>query len=48
MALIISQPLGLRIQREITTSGIPGSLEIVSIERKDRGRMKIHRVSTRG
>jgi hypothetical protein len=48
MALILSQPLGLRIQRELTTSGIPGSLEIVSVERKDRGCMKLHRVSTRG
>ena len=48
MALIISQPVGLRIQKEITTSGNPGSLEIVAIERKDRGRVKIHRVSTRG
>ena len=32
VALILAQPLGLTIQRDITTSGDMGALEIVSIE----------------
>jgi hypothetical protein len=51
-ALIVSQPVGLSIQRHITTFGDPGDLEIVEINRKEgfvplAGKMMIHRVNTR-
>ena len=46
LALIVAQPLGLRIQEKITTCGSPGSLKIVSVEPVKRGRMKAHRILT--
>ena len=46
LALIVAQPLGLRIQEKITTCGFPGSLKIVSVEPVKRGRMKAHRILT--
>ncbi len=47
-ALVMAQPLGLLIQARITTSGDPGSLEVVTIQRRQRGRMTTHRIQTRG
>jgi hypothetical protein len=47
IALIISQPLGLLLQARVTTSGDPGSLEVISITHRTQGRMTIHRVQTR-
>jgi len=47
LALIFSRPLGTRIQQRITTTGDPGDLEILSIEKKPRGKIMAHRVSTR-
>ena len=47
-ALILSQPLGLAIQRDVTTSGDPGGLQIVSIKRRRIGALTFHRVETRG
>ena len=47
-ALIFSQPLGLVIQRDVTTSGDPGDMEIVSIKRSRLGRFTLHRVETCG
>ena len=46
--LIISQPLGLAIQRDVTTSADLGGLEIVSIKRHRIGVFTLHRVETRG
>jgi len=48
LALIISQPLGTLLQARYTTSGVPGSLEVVAIHRRKRGKMMAHRVQTRG
>ncbi len=48
IALIISQPLGLELQRRVTTSGDPGSLEVISITHREQGRLSIHRIHTRG
>jgi hypothetical protein len=48
IALIISQPLGLEVQRRVTTSGDPGSLEVVSITHRVQGHVSIHRIQTRG
>jgi hypothetical protein len=46
-ALILSQPLGLRIQKNVTTLGDPADLEIMGITKRHRGRMTIHRIETR-
>lgn len=48
LALIAAQPLALSIQRHITTSGQPGSLEVVAITNKTQGRMTLNRIETRG
>lgn len=48
MALIAALPLGLQIQREVTTSGEPGDLKVVSISRTERGGLVIHFVQTQG
>lgn len=47
-ALILSQPLGMAIQRDVTTSADPGALEIVSVTRRRIGAVTLHRVETRG
>jgi hypothetical protein len=48
LVLVLSQPLGLSIQEHITTSGDPGSLEVVEIIKSQRGGMIVHRITTRG
>lgn len=50
VALIVSQPLGLTLQRYITTEGDPGDLEIVEVARLKTpvgSRVAVHRVWTR-
>lgn len=46
LALLIAQPLGLQVQRHITTASAPGTLKLRSIRRISRGRPTIHRVFT--
>ncbi len=48
LALIFGQPLGLALQANVTTSGYPGEMRVVEIQVSQRGRMKAHRVITRG
>jgi hypothetical protein len=48
LAMIFAQPLGLRIQKNITTSGHPGDMEILRIIPSSRGRVSSYRVLTRG
>ena len=48
LALILANPVGMTLQREVTTSGAPGSLVVVRIESRRRGRWASHRVITRG
>jgi hypothetical protein len=48
VGLILAQPLGLKVQERITTSGVPGSLEVIDIIPTRRGRIKAHHVLTRG
>jgi hypothetical protein len=48
LALVLARPLGLYLQREVTTSGVPGGLDIVSITSKRRGRWHTHRIRTSG
>lgn len=48
-AVIISQPLGPKVQEKVTTSGTPGTLiikQIVRYERDIPGRPAMHRVQT--
>lgn len=53
MALIVSQPLGLALQRHFTTLGDPGDLEIVEVSRHEvktplgGDGLTVHRVKTR-
>lgn len=37
IALVVSQPIGMSLQKHITTDGDPGDLEIVSIKRRQVG-----------
>lgn len=48
LALMFAQPLGMRLQKYVTTSGVPGNLEIIAIECINRGRLTAHRITTRG
>lgn len=45
IALILGQPLGFALQKHLTTSGQPGTLEIVDVHRESPTR---HRICTRG
>ena len=48
-AIILSQPLGPKVQEKVTTSGTPGNLvikQIVRYERELKGRPLMHRVQT--
>lgn len=48
LALILSQPMGMSLQKHVTTCGNPGNMEIVEIIPTKQGRFKAHRVVTRG
>lgn len=48
IALIFAQPMGLLFQEHVTTSGQPENLEVTEITPSQRGRIKAHRVLTRG
>ena len=50
LALIVSQPLGMSLQKHITTKAEPGDLELVNITRRELNfpiRMVMHQVVTR-
>jgi hypothetical protein len=48
LALILAQPLGLSVQKHLTTSGHPGDLEIVEVVPTRKGQLKAFRILTRG
>jgi hypothetical protein len=48
LALMLAQPIGMQVQEHVTTSGKPGDLQVVEIFASPRGRIKAHRVITRG
>lgn len=48
LALIFSQPVGLAVQREVTTSGVMGALEITDITLLKNAGPKTHFVRTQG
>jgi len=47
LALIFAQPLGLSVQKHLTTSGKPGDLEIVEVVPTQKGQLKVYRILTR-
>jgi hypothetical protein len=53
LAIILSQPTGLSLQRHITTLGDPGNLEVVQISRHEikapmsQNALTVHRIWTR-
>jgi hypothetical protein len=47
LALIMAQPFGFALQKQITTSGNPGNLRVKSITPSKRGTLTAHRVKTR-
>lgn len=48
VALLLAQPLGLTLQRRVTTQADPEGLEVVEVRRLRRGRAVFHRVWTAG
>ena len=48
VALVLSQPAGFAVQEHITTSGEPGTMEIVAVRLLSRRPVTTHRVDTRG
>jgi hypothetical protein len=48
VALMFAQPMGLKIQERVTTSGDPEALSIVAVQPSRRGRIQAHRVITQG
>ena len=48
IALILTQPLGFKLQREVTTSGNPGDLRILRVTRTKINGRTAHRVETAG
>jgi hypothetical protein len=48
LALILSQPVGLALQANVTTSGKPGNLTVAEIIPTKQGRIQAHRVVTEG
>jgi hypothetical protein len=48
LALILAQPLGLKLQERVTTCGVPGSLQVIDIIPAKRGGIRAHHIITRG
>jgi hypothetical protein len=48
IALILAQPLGLKLQERVTTCGVPGTLEVIDIIPSRRGKIMAHHIITRG
>jgi hypothetical protein len=46
-AVVVSQPLGYWMQRNVTTDGDPADMEITGVTRGNLGKVVVHRVSTR-
>ena len=48
MALVVAQPLGLEIQKRVTTSGAPGGMRVVEVQPRGSGALTVHRIVTEG
>lgn len=46
LALIVAQPLGLKFQQNVTTSGNPEGLRVLEVSQANRGKVTAHRVIT--
>lgn len=47
-ALILTRQVGPRVQKEITTTGNPGELELVRVETSLQTNLKMHQIVTKG
>ncbi|MBI3244483.1 MAG: hypothetical protein HYZ49_19560 [Chloroflexi bacterium] len=47
-AIVFAQPVGLRLQAEITTNGVMGEMEIASVKKVSTSPAVMHRIETRG
>jgi len=47
-AIVFSQPLGMKLQAEVTTNGHVGELEVTSVKKVSSAPIVMHRVETRG
>jgi hypothetical protein len=47
-ALIVAQPFGLELQRQVTTSGEMREMRVARIDRRERGKLVSHFVATVG
>jgi hypothetical protein len=47
-ALMVAQPLGMLAQERLTTSGVPGELQVLEVKPVSRRGIKTHRVVTMG
>ena len=45
-SLVAAQPLGMKVQEKVTTSGDPGNLTIKQIVRYERSGPVLHRILT--
>jgi hypothetical protein len=48
LATFLALPLGVFLQERVTTSGVPGALQVTEIRRIPQGGMTAHRVTVRG
>lgn len=48
LALVLTRQVGPMVQREITTTGDPGEMELVRVETSLQTNLKIHQVITKG
>ena len=48
IGFILARPLGPMVQKQLTTSGQPGALELEKVETSVRAGLHLHRVITRG
>jgi len=48
LALIVAQPVGLALQEKFTTSGAPGGLQVLEVQARNQGSLKVHRIVTEG
>jgi hypothetical protein len=46
-ALMVAQPLGMLAQERLTTSGVPGELQVLEVKPVSRRGIKTHRVTTK-
>lgn len=48
LGLVLSRQIGPKVQKEITTTGNPGEMELVRVETSLQTNLKIHQVVTKG